>query len=495
MDSTNLEILLSLKDEASAEFKKSAESMKSTSSGIKNALNTDVSGFVKWGAAAAAAGAGMAVAFGISAIKGFGEAQVAMAKIDATLDSMAGRTIEVATGARKLVVELNNTGVSSDRLKNSISGAQLEIKAKEASLGKLRKALKDGTITQKEYNLRVSQTQNQIEELNLKIKDSTAALGETTKKYVDVTKSVSFTSEALAEVKKKIEEASLATVKLGFDDEATAVSMANLFQRTGDVTKAIEYNNIAMDLARAKNMDLESASNAVGLVLSGNTKILKQFGIEIDESKTPIEQLGELQQRLAGQSQAYAETFPGQLAVITESWSNMKDQIGEVLVNALGPFVKQFSDWLTDPETQKRFKEWTAEFQSWAEVIIPVVIDTFKLWYDVLSTIFDIMLRIGDAIIAAVDAAKELGSAIGSKFGGGRASGGPVSGGTTYLVGENGPELFTPSSSGSIIPNGQLRGGGVVVNINGGYFLSEDVAERLGDLIIKRLGMSNSISV
>ena len=36
---------------------------------------------------------------------------------------------------------------------------------------------------------------------------------------------------------------------------------------------------------------------------------------------------------------------------------------------------------------------------------------------------------------------------------GARASGGPVSAGGTYLVGEDGPELFTPKSSGAIIPN------------------------------------------
>lgn len=36
---------------------------------------------------------------------------------------------------------------------------------------------------------------------------------------------------------------------------------------------------------------------------------------------------------------------------------------------------------------------------------------------------------------------------------GARASGGPVSAGSTYLVGERGPELFTPGSSGSIVPN------------------------------------------
>lgn len=42
----------------------------------------------------------------------------------------------------------------------------------------------------------------------------------------------------------------------------------------------------------------------------------------------------------------------------------------------------------------------------------------------------------------------------------GRASGGPVMGSTPYMVGEVGPELFVPGSSGTIIPNHALGGGG-----------------------------------
>ncbi|HEV2561919.1 MAG TPA: phage tail tape measure C-terminal domain-containing protein [Rhizomicrobium sp.] len=44
-------------------------------------------------------------------------------------------------------------------------------------------------------------------------------------------------------------------------------------------------------------------------------------------------------------------------------------------------------------------------------------------------------------------------SAIGS-ISGSFAGGGPVQAGQTYLVGEQGPELFVPSGSGSIVPNG-----------------------------------------
>ena len=43
-----------------------------------------------------------------------------------------------------------------------------------------------------------------------------------------------------------------------------------------------------------------------------------------------------------------------------------------------------------------------------------------------------------------------------STLGGRRASGGPVRGGTSYLVGEMGPELFTPGGSGNITPNDKL---------------------------------------
>lgn len=49
-----------------------------------------------------------------------------------------------------------------------------------------------------------------------------------------------------------------------------------------------------------------------------------------------------------------------------------------------------------------------------------------------------------------------VGSLFSAIFGGARADGGPVTVGQTYLVGERGPELFTPNTSGSILPNESL---------------------------------------
>lgn len=48
----------------------------------------------------------------------------------------------------------------------------------------------------------------------------------------------------------------------------------------------------------------------------------------------------------------------------------------------------------------------------------------------------------------------------GGLLGGARANGGPVAAGTSYLVGERGPELFTPNTGGQISSNDRLVSGG-----------------------------------
>lgn len=78
---------------------------------------------------------------------------------------------------------------------------------------------------------------------------------------------------------------------------------------------------------------------------------------------------------------------------------------------------------------------------------------------------------------------KGLGSIIDNVFGGARAAGGPVSAGTTYLVGEKGPELFTPNTSGAIIPNG-AGGSGTVINLTvNGAIDPEGTARQIIDVL------------
>lgn len=54
----------------------------------------------------------------------------------------------------------------------------------------------------------------------------------------------------------------------------------------------------------------------------------------------------------------------------------------------------------------------------------------------------------------------------GDEIDGARAKGGPISAGGTYLVGEKGPEVITPSRSGYVHPNGSTPAAGAQVTLN-----------------------------
>ena len=67
-------------------------------------------------------------------------------------------------------------------------------------------------------------------------------------------------------------------------------------------------------------------------------------------------------------------------------------------------------------------------------------------------------------------------------YGGGRATGGSVVNGMSYLVGERGPEIFTPSSGGMITPNNRM--GGTTINLNvSGAIDPEATARRIVDVL------------
>jgi len=68
-------------------------------------------------------------------------------------------------------------------------------------------------------------------------------------------------------------------------------------------------------------------------------------------------------------------------------------------------------------------------------------------------------------VAGAVAAGMAQVAAIQSQQYSGKAIGGSVMGNTPYIVGEKGPELFTPASSGMITPNDKM-GGGQTANIN-----------------------------
>ena len=120
------------------------------------------------------------------------------------------------------------------------------------------------------------------------------------------------------------------------------------------------------------------------------------------------------------------------------------------------------------------------------------VIDSFTAaWNGVVSTIKMVV----EWVQKAIDKIKELNilgnikEKVSNFFGGGKASGGPVKKGTSYLVGENGPELFTPDSNGNIIPNGTNKnsiGSGLTIIVNGDVS-GEELVNKVSEAIMGNL--------
>lgn len=67
-----------------------------------------------------------------------------------------------------------------------------------------------------------------------------------------------------------------------------------------------------------------------------------------------------------------------------------------------------------------------------------------------------------------------------------RATGGPVSSGQPYLVGEEGPEIIVPRGSGTVIPNGRIGGASFVLQMNGNIYLT-GTTEQAADQFVSKV--------
>jgi phage-related minor tail protein len=392
------------------------------------------------------------------------------------------------------------------------------------------------------------------------------------------------------QVRDAIQSMADATLELGFDNEEASVSIANLFQRTGDLTQAQKLNNLAMDLARAKSISLGEASSVIGQVLSGNGKVLKQYGINIKDSATPMQALTELQGKVSGQAKGYTTTLSGQIDIMKQKFGEISESVGSQLIpifvqllESVKPILDNIIKWIqANPELFKTIvlvtgslgalltvvgaiglalgplatflgalsvpvlavigvvaglvaifwelneivkilqtdseavilgiKEYWKEFLNWIntklliplknffkdtwegiKVIVKDAIDSVIKFIQpaldamdkVVKTVGKVKDKVGGAVGDVVDAWSNAGANVKYLFTG-RATGGSVMAGTPYMVGEKGPELFTPFQSGTISPNRGGGGNAITININGGTYLSESVAKDIGDMIIQQ---------
>ena len=131
----------------------------------------------------------------------------------------------------------------------------------------------------------------------------------------------------------QLDAAGKAAIQLGYDDEDAGDAIANLAAITGDTSKAINLLGLTMDVARGKGMDLKSASDLIGKVAAGNTAVLARYGVVLKDGATSQEALAALQQKYAGQAEAYGNTTAGAIDKARVSFGNFQETLG----GAAGP--------------------------------------------------------------------------------------------------------------------------------------------------------------
>lgn len=85
-----------------------------------------------------------------------------------------------------------------------------------------------------------------------------------------------------------------------------------------------------------------------------------------------------------------------------------------------------------------------------------------------------------------------VGSFFSTAFGGARANGGSVMGGTAYLVGERGPELFVAPKTGTIVPNHDL---GTGMRQTNNFIVQGRIDRRTEDQIAASVGRKSSLAL
>ena len=118
---------------------------------------------------------------------------------------------------------------------------------------------------------------------------------------------------------------------------------------------------------------------------------------------------------------------------------------------------------------------------------------------DTVNSEITLYQNLAAAIAAAQSAASAaaMRTAVAPAISGKRAAGGPVGMGEVYLVGEKGPELFVPNSSGNIVSNNKLSSGGganINITITGNTISSKmdmrEIANQVSDAIMGRLRLN-----
>lgn len=260
----------------------------------------------------------------------------------------------------------------------------------------------------------------------------------------------------------------------------------------GIVAKAeSEIRDIEKKIRKAKKDDdsgdevskLQDELEQKKAIISSYNELDLDLGRQIAEEKKRL-QMDEIERLTFDHTKKLqmiqVEYLEGQLKRL-QKLSDLKAE-EQLVVESLG--IQKMAAINADLEKSKSFRETLASqkvgLTSW-------MAETQAMYASYVSNVQSTMSRIGSSSKTTISTSSK-------RTTGGRASGGGVQPGRTFMVGERGPELFTPEQYGTIKANGSSNGG-VTIIIRDNFFTDDKYERKITDNIVRNLKQTMRLSI
>lgn len=476
----NVKVILSGDDKTGPAFASAGKNAKG--------LNTGLSTLSKTVIGATAAVGGLAVAFGVSAVKSAQESENAIAQLEAVLKSTKGAAGLTSREVQDLATSLQKMTTFGDEAILSASNLLLTFTNIKGPI------FKEATATVLDMSQALGQDlKSSATQLGKALNDPILGVSALRKVGVAFTEDQQKVIESLVKSGKTMEAQKMILQELSVEFGGSAAAAAGTF-----AGKIAQLTNMFDDFKeRVGGTIIEAILPLADALLNIDTTFLNLKTRIMDMLDALNEQTGVITFLKDTWASLVFYLEENLFPIFREFWSKhgpLVIELGKSMAIVFGGILLGAFVILTT--TLAGLAIALSKVLEIGTALLDVGFSAWKVAIDAFSAAWDKAGKAIEAVARAIQRVKDLARSAGSKVSGAlgldgaRANGGPVNAGGSYLVGERGPELFVPSSAGNIVPSGSFgmaSAGGIIINISGNTLLDRDAGEKIGAQIMKVL--------
>lgn len=164
-----------------------------------------------------------------------------------------------------------------------------------------------------------------------------------------------------------------------------------------------------LDMSQALGQDVKASAIQLGKALQDpilGVTALRRVGVNFSKDQQEVIRklvetgksaeaqkliLKELSIEFGGSARAAGNTFAGKLEILKNSVDNVKESLGQVIVEALTPFALQLASFVSSD----KFKQWVEDVTQWLHTNLPIALNWLKdTGFPLLKDIIDVTIPI-----------------------------------------------------------------------------------------------------